>query len=176
MSNVVRNKRRKNIIITIITIACLLLGYKLGDTFVVGKAEVEGTSMVPTYHDMDEGIFSKVADPKRNDIVIFMMGDTPIIKRLVAVEGDTIEARNGTIYLNGNKLDEPYIVEKWTNGGVIENNPITLKKNEYFLLGDNRNVSHDSRAEGVFTKDQYIGTMIFNTRLSPESTIQDQLK
>lgn len=176
MGNIARNKRIKSIIVTLITLVCLLLGYRLGDTYLVGKAEVEGTSMVPSYHDKDEGIFSKIANPQRNDVVIFMMGDTPIIKRLIAVEGDTIEARRGSIYLNGKKLDEPYIVESWSNGGCIENNPITLKKDEFFLLGDNRNVSHDSRAEGVFTRDQYIGTMIFNTKLSPESTIKDQLQ
>lgn len=160
---------------TLIMLFGLYLGYRLTNEQFLGKAQVDGRSMVPTYHDMDEGIYIKTMKPKNNDIAIFMMRDIPIIKRVIAIEGDTIEARKGKIYLNGKELEEPYIVEPWSNGGRIENKPLKLKKGEYFLMGDNRNASQDSRMEGVFTDEQFVGTMIFNTDISEESTILDQL-
>lgn len=169
-------RKIKEIVLWLVAFVGVFGGYYMMDTQVIGRAEVDGTSMVPTYHDQDRTVFSRLKEPEHGDIVIFMMRDIPIIKRVIAIEGDTIEIRNGVVYLNGSALDEPYITEYWTNGGCIDDKPLTLKKGEYFLMGDNRNVSHDSRAEGVFTKEDYVGTVMMNLKLSPESTIKSQMK
>ncbi len=217
VNRLVKRRRIKNTITTIIMLAGVLLGYNIMNRGILGKAEVSGSSMEPTYYDYDESIFSRIAEPERCDVVIFDMDGTTIIKRLIAKGGDTVKivrdektglckvilngkelyerdvvifdmdgttiikrliAKGGDtvkivrdektglckVILNGKELYEPYIVEGWTNSGYYENEEIKLKENEYFLMGDHREVSKDSRVVGPFTRDQYIGTVIFDTK------------
>ena len=93
--------------------------------------------------------------PERGDIVVFTRPDDPttegddeskmnIIKRVIGVEGDTVEVRDTELYLNGKKFEEPYQVW-WLNGGVGNFGPVKVPEGHVFLLGDNRDHSKDSR-------------------------------
>ncbi len=93
---------------------------------------------------------------KRNDIVVANWGDTPIIKRVIAVPGDTLEIREGQVFLNGWYLNEPYIKEPMEAQNY---GPIVLGENQYFLMGDNRNRSMDSRRIGTVPYDDFIGVI-----------------
>ena len=125
-------------------------------TFIAQRTEVSGSSMEPTLQDGDSLLVDKIsyrfADPKRYDIVIFpyKYGDRQyFIKRVIGLPGETIRVdMDGNIYLNGAILMESYGAEVIVDPGrAIEE--ITLGEDEYFVMGDNRNHSMDSRDPSV---------------------------
>lgn len=125
-------------------------------TFVAQRTDVNGTSMVPTLEDGDQLICDKISyrfhDPERFDIIIFpyqYQKNTYFIKRVIGLPGETVRIDyEGNIYINGEILDEKYGLEKMVYPGIAEQE-ITLGEDEYFVLGDNRNVSEDSRYPDV---------------------------
>ena len=134
-------------------------------TFVGQRTKVDGHSMEPTLSDGDNLIVDKLSyrfrDPQRYDIIVFPYKhaqNTYYIKRIIALPGETVQVKDGEVYINGELLGETYGAEPMTNSGIAEN-PITLEENEYFVLGDNRNHSSDSRdpSVGILTKDDLIG-------------------
>jgi len=128
--------------------------------FVVCKVTVDGISMNPTYNTGDTLIVSRLATPERGDIVTFKKGNKSYIKRIIAIPGDTIAIQNSKVFLNGDIIEEDYINEKDFEGGSIESSAFTLEDEEYFVMGDNRNNSIDSRNFGVVNKDEIIGTKL----------------
>lgn len=139
-------------------------------TFVVKPVQVDGDSMYPTLIDKEIGvvnIFSaKFSGIHRFDVVVVQNDTTkdPWVKRVIGMPNDTIEAKNDVVYINGEAIDEPYLntsyVQSIRNQGKKFTNdfgPITLKENEYFLMGDNRIVSYDSRKVGAFHREDIIG-------------------
>lgn len=135
-------------------------------TFVAQRTDVNGTSMVPTLEDGDQLICDKISyrfhDPERFDIIIFpykYQKNTYFIKRVIGLPGETVRIDyDGSIYINGEILDEKYGLEKMTYPGIAEQE-ITLGDDEYFVLGDNRNVSEDSRYPdvGLIKREDIIG-------------------
>ncbi len=135
-------------------------------TFVAQRTDVNGTSMVPTLEDGDQLICDKISyrfhDPERFDIIIFpykYQKNTYFIKRVIGLPGETVRIDyDGSIYINGEILDEKYGLEKMTYPGIAEQE-ITLGNDEYFVLGDNRNVSEDSRYPdvGLIKREDIIG-------------------
>lgn len=125
-------------------------------TFVAQRTDVSGTSMVPTLEDGDQLICDKISyrfrDPERFDIIIFpyqYQKNTYFIKRVIGLPGETVRIDyDGNIYINGEILNEKYGLEKMAYPGIAEQE-ITLGDDEYFVLGDNRNVSEDSRYPDV---------------------------
>lgn len=145
--------------------------------FVAQPYVVSGASMDPTFKDADYLIVDQISkrfeEPQRASVVIIRYPKDPskfFIKRLIGFPGETVEIKGGevTIYnednKNGLKLDEPYIVYK-----KIENFSITLKDDEYFVMGDNRAGSSDSRIWGTLPKKYIIGRPII--RLLPITKI-----
>lgn len=125
-------------------------------TFVGQRTVVDGRSMNPTLNDGDNLIVEKLSyrfsDPKRFDVIVFPPQGAPnehYIKRIIGLPGETVRIdEEGTIYINGEILKEDYGLETIQNPGrAIEE--ITLAEDEYFVLGDNRNNSTDSRSEKV---------------------------
>ena len=124
-------------------------------TFVGQRTEVSGSSMETTLSDKDQLIVDKMTyrfrDPKRYDIVVFpyqYQDNTYYIKRIIGLPGETVQILSGMVYIDGMRLDEHYGNEVMENPGIAEE-PLTLGEDEYFVLGDNRNNSSDSRASDV---------------------------
>ncbi len=124
-------------------------------TFVGQRTEVIGSSMFPTLRDGDQLITDKLTyrfkDPERFDIIVFPYYDETTsekvyyIKRVIGMPGETVQIDdNGTIYIDGEELSETYGAEVITYAGTAAE-PLTLGEDEYFVLGDNRSISKDSR-------------------------------
>lgn len=134
-------------------------------TFVGQRTYVSGSSMENTLSHGDNLIVDKItyrfSDPKRYDIIVFPFRheeNVYYIKRIIGLPGETIQIQDGSIYINGEILSESYGREVMKSAGLAED-PITLGEGEYFVLGDNRNDSMDSRDPGVSTihRDEIIG-------------------
>jgi len=128
--------------------------------------EVVGNSMHPTYKNgemlMANKVTYKVAEPKRGDVIIFKFSDKQdFIKRIIGIPGDEVMIKDGKIYINNELLDESkYLLSTViTNGGsyLHEGQSITIQENEYFVCGDNRTNSSDSREFGPITQDKIKG-------------------
>ncbi len=127
--------------------------------FTTGRFEVRGYSMEPTLYDGQYLIVSKVIyrihPPERGDIIVFHPpnGDSDdYIKRVVGLPGETVEVRDGATWIDGVPLEEPYMVSSGGSSG-----PRTLGEGQYFVLGDNRANSSDSRSWGILPQEDIIG-------------------
>ena len=127
-------------------------------TFIITPVKVNGTSMYPTLEGNEIMLLNKLGVIDRFDIVVLKLdGDqNNLIKRIIGLPGETVEIKNNEIYINDELLDDPYGV------GVTYNiDPVTLGEDEYFILGDNRIVSLDSRIFGKIDRSEIKGTTNF---------------
>lgn len=148
----------------------LYIGIVLGVTFLIitfvgQRTHVSGESMENTLDNGDQLIVDKITyrfqDPERFDIIVFPFHykeNTYYIKRIIGLPGETVQIADGTIYINGEVLEESYGREVMQDPGIAAE-PITLGEDEYFVLGDNRNQSSDSRdpSVGLIHRDEIIG-------------------
>ncbi len=146
----------KEIITTSLYVLLVLCLSYLFITFVGQRTEVQGSSMEATLSNGDQLIVDKISyrfrDPKRYDIIVFPFryeDNTFYIKRIIGLPGETIQIDGeGNIWINGEILEESYGRERIRDPGLAAE-PITLGEDEYFVMGDNRNNSSDSRVEAV---------------------------
>jgi len=153
--------------------AVILLAYFIVN-YTVEKTNMVGVSMEETLYDGDPIIINKFSyrfrDPKRFEIIVFKQSGKEHsyynIKRIVGLPGETIQIKDSKIYINGEAIEEPMNVEPMINYGLAEEE-ITLEENEYFVLGDKRNDSEDSRfaSIGTIRREEIIGKAFL--RLSP---------
>lgn len=156
----------KEIFSTVLYILIVLAVTYLVITFVGQRTQVKGSSMEPTLSDNDNLIVDKISyrfkDPQRFDIIVFPFQyeeDTYYIKRIIGMPGETVYIdEDGTIYIDGEILYENYGREIMISAGRASE-PIELAEDEYFVLGDNRNNSSDSRdpSVGNIHRDKIIG-------------------
>ena len=141
-------------------------------TLVLPVLQIEGTSMEPTLVNGDIVLLIKTEDFNRGDICGFSWNNKILIKRVIGVPGDWIEIdTDGTVYLNGEKLDEPYAAQIAFGECDLEF-PFQVPQEQYFVLGDMRESSIDSRNTliGCVETDQIIGKIFF--RIWPFESIQ----
>ena len=165
----------KEILSTSLYLLVVLLITYLIVNFVGQRTEVVGSSMESTLSDGDNLIVDKITyrfrEPERYDIIVFPFQyaeRTYYIKRIIGMPGETIQIDdNGVIYIDGEVLDEPYGKETIKDPGIAAE-PIHLGQNEYFVMGDNRNDSSDSRdpSVGMVYRKDIIGRAWF--RFWPE--------
>lgn len=134
--------------------------------FIGLRTSVVGQSMAPTLDSGDEILVNrfayKVAQPKVDDIIVFLPNGNEkshyYIKRVVAVPGDTVQIKKGVLYVNGKQVEESKEYDSIEDAGLAEEE-ITVGEDEYFVLGDNRNNSEDSRYANIgnVKKDYIIG-------------------
>ncbi len=120
--------------------------------FIVTPIIVDGSSMEPTLIDGDMMLLYKLDKINRNDIVVIDNTQGHIIKRVIGLPGETIELKDDILTIDGKEYKDIYI----KNTGDIEK--LTLDDDEYYVLGDNRLVSEDSRSVGPIKKDEILGT------------------
>lgn len=99
-------------------------------------------------------------DPKRFDVVICRYpgrGDTNFVKRVVGLPGDTVELRDGYLYVNGEMYEEPYINDEYRSGRLNTFGPYTVPEGRFFVMGDHRNNSNDSRSVGPIERNMIVG-------------------
>lgn len=160
----------------VVLIAWLIIRYALAKTVMVGD------SMAETLKDGDVILINKVSylygEPKRNDVIVFDQGSNEHsynnVKRVIGIPGDKVEIINGSVYINGEKFEEVIKVEEMKVSGLAENE-IVLQDNEFFVLGDNRNSSEDSRFSNIGTvvREDIIGKAFF--RISPSPALINKL-
>ena len=159
--NEIRVKVSKQIFNNVMSILLRVLVAYVLCTYVIAVAEVHGSSMNPTLYSGERVVLCKLMEPKNGDIAVFDFDGTMLIKRVIAVPGDRLKIEDSTVYVNDVKVVENYINENEFTGGYFEGQEITLKDEEYFIMGDNRYNSKDSRMIGVMSKESLIGTKIF---------------
>jgi signal peptidase I len=147
-----KKKVQKEIISWVLTLGSAVLIALMIRTFVFEPIRVDGNSMRDTLHNNEIMFVTKpeylLGDPQRGDVVICKYpGRTEnFVKRLMAVPGDTIEIKDFVVYINGEAVDEPYLTPENNNDASSANmDAMTLGEDEYFVMGDNRDNSHDCR-------------------------------
>jgi signal peptidase I len=175
----------------IVVFAAAFILVALLNTTVFATTQVRQTSMQDTLHEGQHLFVEKLSynfsDPSRGDIIVFIedkypenyiekvkifltdVGDifkpverktnTRLVKRVIGIPGDEIDIHDGKVFLNGEELDEPYV-----KGETFKREqpfPIKLKEGEYLVLGDNREVSKDSRTFGTIDRSQIEGRAVF---------------
>ena len=141
--------------------------------FVIQRNTVIGSSMIPTLEDQDEVFVEKISrlfenGLKRGNIVTADTDEKTsngnemiIIKRVIGLPGERVTIKNGNVYINDALLDEPYLAEGVRTAPHLEKYAdVTLQKDQYYLLGDNRTNSRDSRDIGPVSRDEIAGKLI----------------
>jgi signal peptidase I len=146
------------------TILFTLLIYFLVRTFLIENYRVVGRSMEPTLQDDQFLVVNKLVyrlhEPQRGDIIVFRDprdGDRKLIKRVIGLPGEALEINNGQVFINERGLQEPYIQAM----GQRSRPPIPIPADHYFVMGDNRNNSSDSRDWGTLPQSEIVGKAWF---------------
>lgn len=168
-----KEKAKKISILVVELLAVITAGFLVASGFGI-RVEMPGESMKDTIKKGDVLLIDRFAyqigNPKENDVVAFLpkgnLNAQYSIKRIIGVPGDKIKISNGAVYVNGKVFETMIRTSLITNPGLAAKQ-ITLGKNEYFVLGDNRNNSEDSRYEtiGNISKGEIAGKVWFDTSL-----------
>ncbi|MGO9342812.1 MAG: signal peptidase I [Acidimicrobiales bacterium] len=174
-----RRRRRKRAIIEWVIVLVVALGVAVGmRTFVVQTFYIPSGSMEPTLNPSDRILVDKLSyhlhAVHRGDIIVFARppgetlepGVNDLVKRVIGLPGETISGQNGQVYINGKPLAEP-----WLPKGVVTGNfsPVHIPQSYYFVMGDNRGFSSDSRVFGPISGSLIVGRVVM--RIWPLSHI-----
>ena len=146
---------------------CCVASYFLASRYMVCTVVIRGRSMTPTLRDGDQYLLNRIAylfrEPQRGDLIVLRdPGHTDMaIKRIVAGPGDCIEVKQGVVYVNHTRLSEHYLAPSTDTqpGKALCSGPVRLGAKSYFVLGDNRQESEDSRYYGPIHRDNIVGVV-----------------
>lgn len=195
-------KAFKELMSWIVPIAIGLLLALLIKQFAFQFVRVDGPSMQPNLQNNERVVCLKQAKIHRGSVVVFdangvdpqVSVKTEYVKRVIGLPGDTVEAKNGNLYVNGKKVDQSYISKSerssgtgtWTlhsisqeNSWVLHSGAYKVPKGEYFVLGDHRSVSNDSRYWGFVPKSKIVGVVkvgFWNRTQPAKNNINQQWK
>ncbi len=195
-------KAFKELMSWIVPIAIGLMLALLIKQFAFQFVRVDGPSMQPNLQNNERVVCLKQAKIHRGSVVVFdangvdpqVSVKTEYVKRVIGLPGDTVEAKNGNLYVNGKKVDQSYISKSerssgtgtWTlhsisqeNSWVLHNGAYKVPKGEYFVLGDHRSVSNDSRYWGFVPKSKIVGVVkvgFWNRTQPAKNNINQQWK
>lgn len=161
----IKYKRRYNWVLrsTIYALVVVAALAVLVATLWMPVLQIYGNSMTPSMQDGDIVISVKNSNPQRGDVVAFYYNNKVLVKRIIGLPGDTVNIdASGNVFVNGTPLDEPYLSQK-DYGECTTEMPCTVAEEEYFVLGDHRELSVDSRNEliGCVKEDQMVGRIVF---------------
>ena len=154
------NKALRGTVYVLVVVAAVAV---LIATLILPVLQIEGSSMEPTLSKGDLVLLTKTTRFDRGDLFGFTWNNKILIKRVIGLPGDWVEIdANGTVYLNGEKLDEPYVERKALGECDLEF-PFQVPQEQYFVIGDMRESSIDSRntAIGCIPKEQIVGKVFF---------------
>ena len=195
-------KAFKELMSWIVPIAIGLLLALLIKQFAFQFVRVDGPSMQPNLQNNERVVCLKQAKIHRGSVVVFdangvdpqVSVKTEYVKRVIGLPGDTVEAKNGNLYVNGKKVDQSYISKSERSSGtgtwtlhsisqdqswVLHNGAYKVPKGEYFVLGDHRSVSNDSRYWGFVPKSKIVGVVkvgFWNRTQPAKNNINQQWK
>lgn len=150
----------RNTVFTLITVAAVAI---LVATLWMPVLRIYGTSMSPTLIDGNIVLSVKTNNFQAGDVIAFYYNNKILVKRVIAGSGDWINIdENGTVYINDKELDEPYLTEKAVGDCNIEL-PYQVPESRWFVMGDHRSVSVDSRntSVGCVAEEQIVGKLVF---------------
>lgn len=161
---VTMNKEIKKTLLEYAKVIGITLVITYGILYFVQISRIVGDSMEPTYHNgnivLVDKVFYKQQEPSYNDIVVvyYEAGNEQIIKRIIGLPGDHLEMKDNQLYRNGELLEEDYIKEDMINN---EDFSYDVPEGKIFVMGDNRNVSMDSRIIGYIDFDKEVVGRVF---------------
>ena len=158
-------KRRYSIVLrsTVFTLVVVAAFAVLVATLWMPVLQIYGSSMAPTVEEGQIVLSFKSNDLERNDLVAFYVGNKLLVKRVIATPGEYVTiSEDGTVFINGAQIDEPYLSEKSLGECDLEF-PYQVPEERYFLMGDHRQSSVDSRSSvvGCIAKEQIVGKILF---------------
>ncbi|BDQ33786.1 signal peptidase I [Pseudodesulfovibrio portus] len=136
---------------------------QIGDHLLVSKFAYDVRLPSTIWLDTTDGkVLYKTGDPERGDIMVFkfpLNENQDFIKRVIGLPGETIEIRNKVVYIDGQPIDEPYVIHTKADNIPVRDNfgPFIVPEDEYFMMGDNREGSHDSRFWGTVKRSKIVG-------------------
>lgn len=149
------------VIKSLIPYVVIILAVILIRTFIITPVQVEGRSMAPTLEDNQILLLSKYKkNYKRFDIVVIDDGNEKLIKRIIGLPGETLEVKDNQLYIDGKYVKEDF--EHDDTKDFVYNDKKEIPEGYYFVMGDNRDNSMDSRVFGAFSKDQILGVTTFS--------------
>ncbi len=148
------------------TVVLTLVTYLLVRTFLFETYRVVGQSMDPTLEQDQRLIVSKLSyrlhEPQRGDVIVFTDPQDPgrnLIKRIIGLPGESIRIEQGQVFIDERRIDEPYI----GSYSPYSQPPTPIPEGQYFVMGDNRNNSSDSRSWGLLPDEDVVGTAAFTS-------------